>query len=129
LALTFRQTLTLFQSPTRYDAFAWTAFAALYMIVERLLSRISEGATKRFWFNKFHLPLTIGFIAIALLGLALNLPGTFAAFRGIRLIHYLPAILAQVSLVILIMAAARLYRTRWPLFIEPALAFLPVTLF
>src|SRR6185436_11864575 len=48
LALTFRQTLTLFQSPTRYDAFAWTAFAAMYMIVERLLSRISEGTTKRF---------------------------------------------------------------------------------
>src|SRR4030095_9507429 len=42
-AITFRQTLTLFHSPNQYDAFAWIAFAALYMILERLLSRIPES--------------------------------------------------------------------------------------
>ena len=129
LAVTFRQTLTLVQSPTHYDAFAWTGFAALYMILERLLQRIPEGGAKRFWFNKFHLPLIMGFIALAVLALSLTWPGTFAAFRGLRLTNYLPPIIAQVSLVILAIASARLYRTRWPLFIEPALAFLPVTLF
>jgi hypothetical protein len=131
-AITFRQTLSLFQSPNQYDAFAWIAFAALYMILERLLSRIREtdaGKLKRFWFNQFHLPLTVGFIAIAGLGLYLTIPGTLAAFRGFTLIDYLPPIVAQTALVLLVIASARLYRTRLPLFIEPALAFLPVTLF
>ncbi|HEU0295271.1 MAG TPA: hypothetical protein VFR47_21200 [Anaerolineales bacterium] len=149
-AITFRQTLTFFQSPTQYDAFAWVAFAALYMIVERLLnsgvgqrrrgpatrgmatlaahsgSKLPESSV---WFKKFHLPLTAGFIIIAALGLFLSLPGTLAAFRGFMLIDYLPPIVAQTALVLLLIASARLYRTRLPMFIEPALAFLPVTLF
>jgi hypothetical protein len=137
-AITFRQTLTFFQSPTQYDAFAWVAFAALYMIVERLLSRIAlrdsgvgqpAAQPSRAWLHKFHLPLTVVFILIAALGLYLSLPGTLAAFRGFTLIDSPPPIIAQMTLVLLLIASARLYRTRLPMFIEPALAFLPVTLF
>ncbi len=130
LAITFRQTLTLFEAPPQHDAFAWVMFAALYMILERLLARIPEtNLQKRFWFDKFRMPLVTGFIAIAVLSLALNLPGTLAAFSGANLKFHFPVILAQTTLVILVIASARLYRTRVPLYIEPALAFLPVTLF
>src|SRR4030095_13906098 len=136
-AITFRQTLTLFHSPNQYDAFAWIAFAALYMILERLLSRIPESGfgigqqavqphgsklpesrilIKHFWFNKFHLPLASGFISIATLGLYLGLPSTLAAFRGFTLTNYLPPIVAQMALVLLVIASARLYRTRLPMF-------------
>ena len=130
--LTFRQALTFFQLPSHYDAFAWVIFAAFYTLLERLLARIPErdsGKLKRFWFRKFHFPLIAVFLSLAVLGLVLTLPGTLAAFSGVKLKMYFPAILAQSSLVFLTIASARLYRTRLPLLIEPALAFLPVTLF
>ncbi len=132
LAVTFRQALTFFNSPIYYDAFAWIVFAAFFMIVERLLSLTSEDGTakiKRYWFDKFHLPLVTGWIIIAALGLSLSLSSTFAAFRGNKLITYIPSIVAQLTLVLLLVAAARLYRTRIPLFVEPAIAFLGTTLF
>ncbi|HSO14069.1 MAG TPA: hypothetical protein VLT51_16960 [Anaerolineales bacterium] len=151
LAVTFRQALTLFHSPNQYDPFSWIAFAALYMIVERILNHVilsrkaaknpyngtgdsslpsvAQNNTERYWFDKFHMPLVTGVIALAILGLTLSLPDTIAAFRGIKPADYLPFIIAQVTLVVLVIASARLYHTHLPLFIEPALAFLPVTLF
>ena len=130
--ITFRQSLTFLDSPPHYDAFAWTVFAAVYMLMERWLARIPEadaGKIKRYWFGKFHRPLLTGWIVIALIGLYLTLPSTLSAFNGIKLAVYLPFIVAQVALVLLLMASARLYRSRIPLFIEPFLAFLPTTLF
>jgi len=132
LAVTFRQALTFFNLPIHYDAFAWAVFAAFYMTIERLLSLTSEDGSakiKRYWFDKFHLPLLTGWILIATLGLSLSLSSTLAAFRGIELITYIPFIVAQLTLVLLLIAAARLYRTRLPLFIEPTVAFLGTTLF
>jgi len=131
-AVTFRQALTFFKSPDVYDPFAWIAFAALYMVAERLLSRIPEADTaaiKRYWFNKFHLALVTGLVVFAALGLYLSIPSTLMAFRGIKLTSYLPFLIAQVALVVLVIASSRLYHTRLPLFIEPVLAFIPTTLF
>ena len=155
LAITFRQTLTFFHSPPEYDAFAWVAFAGLYMTLDRLFARITksdsgvgqrrrgavatlvarpgsnltESSAQLSWFGKFHLPLTVGFILIATLGLSLSLLNTLVAFRGFRLSDYPSLIVAQTTLVLLVIVSARLYRRRLPLFIEPVLAFLPVTLF
>ena len=131
-ALTFRQSLTFFELPTHYDAFAWTVFAAVYMFVERWLARLPEadtGKIKRYWFDQFHMPLLTGWIVIALIGLYLTLPVTLSAFSGRKLLLYVPAILAQSTVVLLLITSARLYRSRIPLFIEPFLAFPPTTLF
>ena len=131
-AVTFRQALTFFNSSTFHDTFAWIVFAAFYMTVERLLSLTSEDNTakiKRYWFDKFHLPLVTGWIIIAALGLSLSLSSTLAAFSGTKLITYIPFIVAQLAMALLLIAAARLYRTRIPLFIEPAITFIGTTLF
>ena len=131
-AIAFGQGLTLFKVPVQYLALAWVGLASIYMIFERLLSQLPEtgaGKIERFWFDKFHWPLITGILALSALGLNFSLPDTFAAFTGIQLASYLPPILAQLLLVILSIASSRLYQQRWPLFIEPFLAFLPATLF
>ncbi len=131
-AITFGQSLTLFKVPAQYDALAWAGLAFVYMIVEQLLSRIPEtgaGKMERYWFDKFHWPLIAGILVLSALGLELTLSDTLSAFAGIQLTNYQSLILAQLLLVILSIASARLYQQRWPLFIEPFLAFLPATLF
>ena len=141
-AITFRQTLTLFHANPSYDSLAWVLLAAVYLIVDRVLVNnpgIAQPAvqkdgsnlpeSKRFWLSKFHLPLLSGLIIISTLSLILGLPNTFAAFNGAVLKEYLPIVLAQFMLVILMIVSARVYQTRLPIFIEPVIAFLPVTLF
>jgi hypothetical protein len=73
--------------------------------------------------------MVTGSLALSLLTLALVSDGTLAAFRGIQLKVYSPAILAQVMLVAITVSAARLYRRNWTLYLTPFLSFLPVTLF
>ena len=128
----FGQALTLFKVPTAYDALAWTGLAALYMIAERALFFTSQKETneiQRFWSGMFHLPIIVFALALAVFGLSLSLPDTLNAFAGIQPENYLPPILAQVGVVLLSIASARLYQQRWPFFIEPFIAFLPATLF
>ncbi|HLF74225.1 MAG TPA: hypothetical protein VI524_07765, partial [Anaerolineales bacterium] len=128
----FGQALTLFGVPTAYDALAWAGLAALYMIAERTLIFTSQKQTGRmisFWSGMLHLPMKVFAATLAALSLALSLPDTLNAFVGIQPNDFLPAILAQVALVMLLIAAARLYRQGWLLFIEPYIAFLPATLF
>jgi hypothetical protein len=126
--IAFGQGLTLFKVPAAYDSLAWIGLAFAYMIVERFLSLIPETG-KRYWFDKFHLPLVASVLVLSTLGLGLSLPTTFAAFTGNQPDDLLSPILAQMLLVILSIVSARLYQGRWMLFIEPALAFLPATLF
>ncbi|MCI0554534.1 MAG: hypothetical protein L0287_26600 [Anaerolineae bacterium] len=130
--IAFGQALTLFKAPTEYNALAWVGLAAFYVIAERTLFFTSQKQTdeiQRFWYGMFHLPVMIYALALTTLGLALSLPDTLNAFVGIQLQDYLPPILAQVAVVMLAIASARLYQGRWQLFIEPFLAFLPATLF
>ncbi len=133
-AITFGQGLTLFKVPAPYIALAWAGLAFAYMLVERLLSQIPETGTvtaklERYWFDKFHWPLISGILILSTLGLALTLSDTLSAFTGIQITNYQSLILAQGLLVVLAIASTRLYQQRWPLFIEPFLAFLPATLF
>jgi hypothetical protein len=131
-AIAFGQALTLFKVPASYFALAWVGLAFAYMAIERSLSLAPEtgkGNIERHWFDKFHWPLITGVLVLSALGVGLSLSNTFAAFTGIKLANYLPPILTQILLVILSFTAARLYRIRWPLYIEPFLAFLPATLF
>ncbi|MBI5823464.1 MAG: hypothetical protein HZB18_05500 [Chloroflexi bacterium] len=131
-AIAFGQSLTLFKVPAGYDALAWVGLAVVYMLVERILAQIPEtgtGKIERNWFEKFHWPLITGILVLSTLGLMLSLPDTFTAFAGNQPANYQSPILAQLLLVILSIASARLYQQRWPLFIEPFLAFLPATLF
>ncbi len=102
------------------------------MLAERMLSLTSQAQTnhiQRFWSGLFHLPFIIFALALAALSLALSLPETLNAFVGIQPANYLPLILAQVAVVLLAIASARLYQQRWQFFIEPFIAFLPATLF
>jgi hypothetical protein len=128
----FGQSLTLFKVPVAYDALAWVGFAAFYTLLERALFLIAQKENRdvqKFWSHLFQQPWIIFAFALTALGLFLSLPDTLSAFSGTELKDYLPVILAQVSVVILAIAAARLYQNRWLLFIEPFIAFLPATLF
>jgi len=130
--IAFGQALTLFRVPAAYDALAWAGLAAFYMIAERMLFFTSQKETNqihKFWSGMFHLSWIIFALALATLSLTLSLPDTFNAIVGIQQKDSLPPILAQVGVVMLAIAAARLYQQRWLLFIEPFLAFLPATLF
>ncbi|HUE99283.1 MAG TPA: hypothetical protein VMN99_08500 [Anaerolineales bacterium] len=131
-AIAFGQALTLLNVHAKYDGLAWAGLATVYMLGERLLARIPEntaGRIKRFWFDQYHWSLTAGALVLGILGLARSLPDTFAAFAGIKLTDYVPFLLAQVLIVALTIASARLYQRNYTLWFEPFLAILPVTLF
>ncbi|MBI5964277.1 MAG: hypothetical protein HY863_12435 [Chloroflexi bacterium] len=127
-AIAFGQSLTLFKLAPVYHTLAWAGFAFVYMFAEQALK---AGAQKieRYWFENFRWPLIAGTITLALIGFALSLSPTFKAFSGTPLTNYQSPILAQSLLVALLIVSARLYKQAWTLFLEPFLAFLPVTLF
>jgi len=130
--IAFGQSLTLFKVPATFVALAWIGIAAFYMISERMLFFVAQKENRdvqKFWSGAFHQPWIVFALALVSLGLFLSLPDTLSAFAGTELKDYLPAILAQVSVVALAIASARLYQNRWLLFIEPFIAFLPATLF
>lgn len=130
--IAFGQSLTLFRVPASYDALAWVSLAAIYTLTERTLfftSQKENRVVQKFWSGIFQQPWIIFAFTLTTLGVALTLPDTLSAFVGAHLKTYLPILLAQVSVVALVIASARLYRNRWLLFIEPFIAFLPATLF
>lgn len=124
LTITFAQTLTLVHLPYQWDALAWIVFAALLMFVERLLAR-----TKVKWTQALRLPLTLGWLLLSGLGLILTTPVTINFFTGDQRAEYPSALLAQGLLVFITLMAARLYRTRYLLYLVPVLSFIPVTLY
>ncbi|MEE8389635.1 MAG: hypothetical protein V3S14_02415, partial [Anaerolineae bacterium] len=124
-AIAFGQTLTLLQIPFEYAATAWVGLAVAYMLAERVLARVKKDA----WFRTFRWPLGIGTIVLCTLGLLLTASGTATAFTGGQVENVFPLIVAQALAVGLAVLTAWLYRSRWPLYLEPWLAFFPVTLF
>ncbi len=130
--IAFAQSLTLFKVPPAFGALAWAGLATSYMLIERSLNFFASGKndeSKKFWATLFHAPLVLFIIGLSVLALLLSAPATLRAFSGLPLTDYLPPLLAQSLIVILTIAFARLYQQRWPLFFEPFISFLPVTLF
>lgn len=131
--IAFGQTLTLLRIPPEYDAAAWVGLAFAYMLAERgLVITVEIGSP----FDKirersqgFRRPLGVGAVVLCLLGLVLTAPDTLFAFVGGQITNHQFLILPQIMAVTFVSLAARLYRSRLPLFAEPALAFAPVTLF
>lgn len=123
--IAFGQALTLLHVPFEYDAAAWVGLAFAYLLVEAVLVRSKEEA----WFQVFRWPLRVGTSTLCTLGLLLTAGGTVMAFGGRQIENIFPLILAQAMAVGLATLMARLYRSRWPLYLEPWLAFFPVTLF
>ncbi|MCP4534455.1 MAG: hypothetical protein GY831_24950, partial [Delftia sp.] len=128
LPIALAQTLTLLRLPPAYDAAAWVGLALAYLLAERMLARWTPAQEKA-WFPAFRWPLGIGAGGLCALGLLLTANETATAFTGEQIENHFPLILAQALAVGLTILAARLYRSRWPLYLEPWLAFLPVTLY
>jgi hypothetical protein len=124
LAITFGQALPLAGVPYTYDAAAWAGLAILYMLMERLLARRPHHT----WLSLFRWPLGIGSAALFILGLLLSLIGLSTSVTDGLPILYLPLIVATGLLTGHALLAAWLYRSRWPLYLEPWLALLAVTL-
>ena len=126
------QAMKFFEISDIYDALVCAGLAAFYMMLERILFFTSQRSTNevsKFWSGMFHLPLMVFALALGTLGLTLSLPETLNAFLGILQKVHLAVILAQVAVVLLAIASARLYQSRWQFFLEPFIALLPATLF
>ena len=125
LVVLYGQLLTLLRVPPVYDAAAWAGLAYLYLAASWGLRR-----TRFEWLHLFSLPLGVGSAALGCAALALTQSATASAFfAATAAAQQPPVILAQAMVAALGILAAVLFRTRWPLYLVPWLAFLPVTLF
>jgi len=127
-SIAFGQTLGLLRLGPEYYAAAWVGLAFAYVLTERVLARRTP-AGQATWLRAFRAPLGVGATALCTLGLLLTVYGTTVAFTGGQVENYFALILAQTLAVGLTVLAARVYRSRWPLYLQPWLAFFPVTLF
>jgi hypothetical protein len=123
--LVYGHLLKLIQLPAEYYAAAWGLLACTYLLAAQTLFRSGIG-----WLRSLKLPLGVSSAALGITGLALTIPQTMDAFLNDPVAAQMPAlILAQVIVMLLPILAAVLNRIAWPLYIQPWLAFLPVTLF
>ncbi len=125
VSLASAQMQALLKLPAAYEATAWVGLAFAYLLIERALNRVREKE----WLANFRQPLQLGALFFWAAGLILTLNDTVRALAGARLDDYAAPILAQTLAVGLTMVAAILYGRRVPLWIEPFLAFFPLTLF
>ncbi|MCH7663662.1 MAG: hypothetical protein IH859_07310, partial [Chloroflexi bacterium] len=127
-SISFGQSLTWLAVPPAFHATAWAILAFVFLAIER---RIAIFAPKKqaSWLANFRWPLGMGVISFAVISLALTLPNTLTALNNIGSVDISPLLLTQSLVVLLVIVAARAYRSRWPLFLEPWLAFIPLTLF
>jgi len=125
LAITYWQTLTLIRVPSEYHALAWVILAFGLLLLERLVIQRSS----REWWSDFGWPSGIGSVALCLLGVTLTIYPTYQVLVTGETETAFPLIAAQSAAAFLTISAAWLHKNRLPLFIEPVLAFFPVTLF
>ncbi|MCA9943192.1 MAG: hypothetical protein KC449_06900 [Anaerolineales bacterium] len=129
--LTYAELSQLLHIPFPYMALAWVGFALALMLTERLLSlRLRASALNFKWALPLCQPLQISAALLWLLSIGLTAQYPLIAFMITAVsVDLLPIILAQSVAVVMLILAARLYRTKWPLFLEPIIVFFPVTLF
>jgi hypothetical protein len=125
LSVSYWQALTLLGIPSDYHAVAWISLAIGLVLFERLVIHQLD----RDWWSDFSWPLGVGAAALCAIGLVLTAYPTYQAFNTGEPVNYLPIILAQSLAALMSVLAALMYKSRLPLFLEPYLAFFPVTLF
>jgi hypothetical protein len=145
--IAFGQGLTLFNLPPAWDSVAWVSLGIVYLVLG-WVSRINEVSSTsksdiddsnqigespqkpdvhwNWWFN-------VGAWALASLGFILTTPMTgLALFSGQRFLdnpaELVQPMIAQWIAIAFVIISALQYRKRWPLFLEPVLAYLAVTL-
>ncbi len=122
--IAFGQSLTLFKIPEEYLAIAWIGLAFVYLLIERGIAyRKAEG-----WLRNLRFSYGIGSAILAILGFILTAPYAVPALLGGEKTHFLLAIFAQMLVVVFVILAARLYKSSLPLYLEPFIALVPVTL-
>ncbi len=124
----FGQALALLTVSRDYLPVAWVGLALAYVLIERALHQRAPDKG-RTWTQAFRWPLGAGAVVLCALGLALTARETWLAFSGEPVEGYFPVLLAQTLAAGLTVLAAWLYRSRWPLYPQPWLVFVPVTLF
>ncbi len=122
--IVFGQSLTLFNIPEEYLATAWIGLAFAYLLIERGIAyRKAEG-----WLRHLRFSYGISSAILAILGFILTAPYAVPALLGGEKTHFLLAIFAQMLVVAFVILAALLYRSSLPLYLEPFIALVPVTL-
>ncbi|HET9909323.1 MAG TPA: hypothetical protein VFQ23_21935, partial [Anaerolineales bacterium] len=109
--IAFGQALILFKIPSAYNALAWVGLAFFYVIAERTVffrPRKQEQEIE----NMFRAPVIVSASILSILALSLTLPPTIntLVLAGVLPAEILPAILAQVAVVLLAVLSARLYK-------------------
>ena len=123
-AIAFGQSLTLFQLPKEYLATAWIGLAFVYLLIERGIAPLKAES----WLKNLRLSYGIGSAILAIAGFILTMPYAVPALLGGEKAHLFLAIFAQTLTVGFVILAARLYRSSLPLYLEPFIAFFPLTL-
>ena len=133
LPVGFWQAMVAAQIPTAYDPVGWLLLGLSYLILGGWVQKLAN--TKgRSWLSSFRQPIDAGAWAISALGLALIAWPTAQALLT-RLTTFasptelVPVLITQGLAITFVILAAVRYRSRWPLFIEPGLAFFLSTVF
>ncbi len=125
--------LNVWKVPLDQAALVWAGLAFVYLFIERFLSglMVSSAAGERVssvWAKRvFRLPFELGTIILALVALYISIIAYNQFFINLNRVGLTLA--AQAMLVLLTILAARLHRSRLPLFIEPFLSSLLAVLF
>ena len=125
-AIAYGQALTLVHVPVDLLASAWIVLALVYVLCERAMARVPSAHLEA-WRRGFRLPLPLGAVASGALGLVLTAPDTAAIFAGTLRPSTFPAILAQALGLVVCLLSARLYRSRWLMYVAAVLSFFPYT--
>ncbi len=133
--LAFGQALTLLGVLPEWDAVPWIGLAVVYLVLGKLLNAAITPAPAS-WKGEttaWRGPLNVGAWALAGLAVLLTVPVTLLFFivsitTGGDLLLMWPQVIAQFGAIGFVILAAAIYRSKWPLFFQPWLAFLLVTL-
>jgi hypothetical protein len=133
LPLGFWQGMVAAQIPAAYDPVGWLILGIFYLLLGWLVQGPSKKAG-RSGLSAFRWPIAAGAGAIAMLGLALiSWPTAQALLTRLTTFasptELVPVLISLGLAILFVILAAVIYRSRWPLFLEPGLAFFVATVF
>ena len=109
--------LAAWNLPSEVAALVWAGLAFVYLFAERLLAWSEDAAWAAL---EFRLPFGLGTVALGVIALVVALIAYIQLFESLNRLPL--TLLAQGLLVALTVLAARLQRSKWPLFVEPLLS-------